>query len=78
MGWSGLTNGKLLTNAQAHFDIFITSDQSLSFQQNLQKYQITVIVLCPARNHLEDLKCLIPSLSKILSKPINKQLIYVR
>ena len=69
MGWSGLVNGKLLTNAQAYFDVFITSDKNLSFQHNLEKYKITVIVLCPVRNRLEDLKKMVPSLLRILSKP---------
>lgn len=78
MGWSGLMNGKLLTEAQARFDVFITSDKNLSFQQNLQKYQITVIVLHPIRNQLEDLKMLVPSLLKILSKPMDKKIIHVR
>ena len=74
MGWAGLVNGKLLTNAQAHFDVFITVDQNLAFQQNLDKYKISIIVLCPARNQLEDLKRLIPSLLKVLAKPLNKQI----
>jgi len=78
MGWIGLKNGKLLEQAQTHFDIFITSDQNLSFQQNLPKYQIIVIVMCPARNQLQDLKLLIPTLLKVLSAPMNKQLIYIR
>ena len=78
MGWAGLTNGKLLEKAQAHFDIFLTSDQNLSFQQNLRKYQITVIVLCPVRNQLKELKLLAPVLLKTLSSPIVKQVIYIR
>ena len=78
MGWAGLTNGKLLEKAQIHFDVFLTSDQNLSFQQNFQEYQITVIVLCPARNQLEDLKLLAPSLLKFLSKPMDKRVIYIR
>ena len=47
-------------------------------QQNLPKYQIIVIVMCPVRNQLEDLKLLVPSLFKVLSGPMNKQLIHVR
>ena len=78
MGWSGLMNGKLLTNAQAHFDIFITSDQNLSYQHNLGKFKVAVIVLCPIRNRIEDLKPLIPLLLKILSKPAIGQATYVR
>jgi hypothetical protein len=78
MGWAGLKNGKLLEKAQIHFDIFLTSDQNLSFQQNLQNYNIIVIVLCSSRNQLEDLKKLVPSLLKVLSKPMSKQLIHIR
>ncbi len=64
MGWAGLTNGKLLDKAQSHFDVFVTSDQNLSFQQNLKKYKITVVVLCPATNKIDDLKLLVPKLLK--------------
>jgi hypothetical protein len=35
-GWSGLKNGALLTEAEAAgFDLFITADQELTYQQNL-------------------------------------------
>ncbi len=78
MGWSGLTNGKLLTNAQVHFDVFITSDKNLSFQNNLGKYKIAVIVLCPARNQIENLLLLIPSLLKVLSSPLKSIPVFVR
>ena len=78
MGWSGLINGKLLTNAQAHFDVFVTSDQNLSYQHNLGKYKIAVVVLCPVRNRIEDLKILIPALIKTLSKPAIGRAVYIR
>jgi len=45
MGWGGITNGKLLTLAQAEFDVFLTADRNLSFQQNTTKFQIAVVVL---------------------------------
>ena len=69
MGWAGLKNGKLLEKAQGHFDIFVTSDQNLSFQQNLLRLKITVIVLCPATSKIEDLKLLIPKLLKEFVAP---------
>ena len=78
MGWAGLTNGKLLSQAQESFDVFITSDQNLSYQQNLPKYDIAVIVLFPTRNNLDALKLLIPSLMKVLSRPLSKQIIYIK
>ena len=78
MEWSGITNGKLLTKAEGSFDVFITSDQNLSFQQNLQKYRIAIIVLCPERNRLKDLKLLVPSLLKCLSHIENGRVIHIR
>lgn len=34
-GWSGIQNGKLLALAAEQFDVFITADQNLQYQQNL-------------------------------------------
>lgn len=45
-GWSGLKNGALLDAAEnAGFDLFITADQELSYQQNLPRRRIAVLVL---------------------------------
>ena len=44
-GWAGITNGKLLALAQAEFDVFVTVDRNLSFQQHLPKFDIAVILL---------------------------------
>ena len=45
-GWSGLKNGALLAAAEeAGFNLFITADQELSYQQNLASRRIAVLVL---------------------------------
>jgi hypothetical protein len=45
-GWSGLKNGALLDAAEeAGFDLFITADQELSYQQNLTGRQMALVVL---------------------------------
>lgn len=45
-GWSGLKNGALLDAAEeAGFDLFITADQELSYQQNLSRRKIAIVVL---------------------------------
>jgi hypothetical protein len=45
-GWSGLKNGALLAAAEeAGFDLFITADQEISYQQNLDSRQIALLVL---------------------------------
>ena len=38
MGWAGFKNGALLTLAEKEFDVFITVDRNLSFQQNLPTF----------------------------------------
>jgi len=61
MGWSGKKNGELLTlMAQQAFEIFLTVDQNLRFQQNLSGAGVGIIVLVAATNRLADLLPLIP------------------
>ena len=67
MGWAGIKNGQLLTLAEAEFDVFITVDRNLSFQQNLPLFNIAVIVLQAASNRLADLKPLVPEVLAILA-----------
>jgi hypothetical protein len=67
MGWAGLKNGQLLDLAQAKFDVFITVDRNLSFQQNLPQFDIAVIVLQAPSNRLADLKPLVPQVLTILT-----------
>jgi hypothetical protein len=45
MGWSGLKNGELLAAAEGHFDVFVTTDKNLRYQQNLQGRQLAVLLL---------------------------------
>ena len=44
-GWSGITNGALLQLAEGQFDVLITSDQNLKYQQNLARRQLAVVQL---------------------------------
>ncbi|MGB3669772.1 MAG: DUF5615 family PIN-like protein [Phormidesmis sp.] len=65
MGWAGVKNGQLLALAEAEFDIFITVDRNLAFQQNLPQFDIAVIVLQAPSNRLADLKPLAPEILAI-------------
>jgi len=42
-GWSGIRNGDLLELAEAEFDLFITSDQNIRYQQNLVGRRIAIL-----------------------------------
>ena len=45
-GWSELSNGDLLTIAeQEHYELLITTDRNLRYQQNLTSRQIAIVVL---------------------------------
>jgi hypothetical protein len=45
-GWSELSNGKLIAEAEsAGFDVLITSDQSISYQQNWTGRKLGLLVL---------------------------------
>lgn len=44
-GWSGITNGDLLRLAETKFDLFLTSDQNLRYQQNLSGRSISILQL---------------------------------
>jgi hypothetical protein len=62
MAWTTVKNGALLTLAAQHFDVFVTVDRNLSFQQNLNDFSIAVVVLQAKTNRLADLRPLIPNL----------------
>jgi hypothetical protein len=62
MGWRTLKNGELLALASEQFDVFVTVDRNLSFQQDIGRYPIALIVLRAKSNRLADLAPLMPKL----------------
>lgn len=64
-GWAGKKNGELLDLAATKFQVFITVDRNLHFQQHLPKIEISVLVLCARTNRLADLK---PLAADVLSE----------
>ena len=67
MHWGGLTNGTLLQNAQTEFDVFLTGDTNLRFQQNLTQFNIAIIVLEARSTRLSDTLQLMPKVLTILT-----------
>jgi predicted nuclease of predicted toxin-antitoxin system len=54
-GWSGRENGELLRLAEANFDVLVTLDTNLRYQQNLTGRQIAIVVLMARSNRLVNL-----------------------
>ena len=68
MGWAGLENGELITQAAAHgFDALITADQNIEHQQNLDNLPMPVLVLTGYRTRLQDLQPLVPKAVEVLA-----------
>ena len=44
-GWGGIKNGELLRRAEGQFELFITADQNLRYQQNLTGFRIAILEL---------------------------------
>lgn len=68
MGWAGKKNGELLALATQSFQVFITVDRNLYFQQSLSKFNITVLILAARSNRVSDLRPLAPEILEQLPK----------
>lgn len=61
MGWSGLKNGKLMSKCvENDFEILLTIDKNLTFQQNLKRYPLSVVVLNTSTSKIEEIVLYIP------------------
>jgi predicted nuclease of predicted toxin-antitoxin system len=77
MGWDGIKNGRLLALAQAEFQVFITGDRNLSFQQNLSGFSIAVLVLKAGSIRLVHTRPLMPKVLALLPSVQPGQVIVV-
>lgn len=66
-GWSGTKNGKLLALAASKFDVFLTMDGNLEFQQNLAALPLAVLVIEAVSNRMEHLAPLVPLILRELN-----------
>lgn len=65
-GWSGVKNGKLLVLAATEFDVFLTMDSNLEYQQNLKTLPVAALVVLAVSSGIEHLLPLIPSILREL------------
>jgi len=67
LGWEHYDDGELLRHASAEFDLFLTVDKDLPSQQNLQRFDIAVLILRGRTTRLADLRSLLPLLRRAIS-----------
>jgi hypothetical protein len=70
MGWHGIKNGKLLLLAEKNFDVLITIDQNMIYQQHIASFSLGLLVLHAPSNRFADLD---PLLNDILAELVNAQ-----
>lgn len=58
--WAGVKNGKLLALAANEFDVLLTADRGMEYQQNIDDLPIAVLIVLAKSNRLEDLALAIP------------------
>lgn len=66
MKWNSLQNGALLKKAEQEFDVFITVDANIRFQQNFTNLNLAILILRPTKNKLHFLKDLVLQIIKEL------------
>ena len=78
-GWTGISNGKLLgLLTENKFDVLLTFDKNLQYQQNFTKYTITVIVLNAPDNSYSTLKELVQKIKDVLTTDLKPEPIEIK
>ena len=67
-GWAGVKNGALLQLAATRFEVLLTVDRNLEYQQNYSSHTIAVIVVDAPSNDIEVLRPLMPKVLDALAK----------
>jgi hypothetical protein len=66
MGWSGTKDGALLQRAAESFDVLLTTDRNLAFQQNLTAVHIGIVVMHAPSNDITVLRRIVPAVLETL------------
>ncbi|MBI1759842.1 MAG: hypothetical protein HYR56_00255 [Acidobacteria bacterium] len=77
LAWEELKNGNLLKVAQADFDVLISTDANIKYQQRLDEFDIALIILRAFRISLKSLTPLVPQLLTLLETIEAGQVIYL-
>ena len=78
IGWASIENGASLPLAEAEFDIFLTRDRNLEYQQNLQAFDLAVIILIARSNDIDDLRPLMNATNEAIQTILPQEVRYIR
>src|ERR1700733_2176270 len=75
-GWSGKKNGELLAEADPLFDVLLTLDKNLPYQQNLTTKRVAVLIVRARSNRIQDLPPIIPDCLAALASIKPRQVVW--
>ena len=67
-GWTSTKNGKLLALAVGEFDVLLTADKGMEYQQNLVSLPVSILIVLGRSNRIEDLACAVPAILSALAE----------
>ncbi len=59
-------NGELLTLAEGQWNVLLTSDRNIKYQQNMTGWSVSMLILCAKSNRMKDLLPLMPACAQAL------------
>jgi predicted nuclease of predicted toxin-antitoxin system len=65
-GFGSKKNGELLRIAEGRWDVLLTSDRNIKFQQNMTGRNVSIVILCAKSNRMKDLLPLMPACAQVL------------
>jgi len=65
-GFGSKRNGELLTLAENQWDVLLTSDRNIKYQQNMTGRRVAILILCAKSNRMKDLLPLMPACTQAL------------
>jgi predicted nuclease of predicted toxin-antitoxin system len=60
-GWAGIKNGELLSRMKGHYDVLITMDRGIEFQQRFSTLPFGIVIVRAASNRMQHLRPLVPA-----------------
>ena len=67
-GWASIKNGKLLALAAGEFDVLLTADKGMEYQQNLTTLPVSILIVLARSNRLQDLATAVPAILSALAE----------
>jgi predicted nuclease of predicted toxin-antitoxin system len=65
-GFGSKKNGELLALAERQWDVLLTSDRNIKYQQNMTGRSVSILILCAKSNRMKDLAPLLPACAEAL------------